>query len=419
MSLATHWERDRIGAGRFRHVQHIKPIAFYNAQGRLRRIATTWQDSQVPGTHHMVMDSPFGVSVSNSGEIRYHPTWEANVGFQIGDPVYKLAGETKHFDLGIPERSQNRLTWLTEHLRMDYLHLGHAGKLGLLFRTAAYQAVDNREIAFPITYAGCTRDGRHIVIDGQRVMRLRGFLAYDYDDPLQRAPVTHEWRTVAGQEYIVVTLPLAMDAWSKPVLDPTLEVQPAAAEGKDTMLIQSQADTNYATNAQLYVQATYYRALIQFDLSSIPANATITAVTLTFQVANHGDRVYLYRILPANDWVEAEATWNVRKSGTSWAGSAGCSTAGTDHDATEAASHAPSSQTSHDWTFDANGIADVQGWVAGTFANYGLVGKGGTNDARFYSSDHATASERPKLTVEYTAAAAASDGPPLLRRQRH
>jgi hypothetical protein len=303
---------------------------------------------------------------------------------------------------------------------MDYLHLGHAGKLGMLFRTAAYQAVDDREIAFPVTYAGCTRDGRHIVIDGQRTIRLRGFLAYDYDDPHQQAPVAHEWRTVAGQEYVVVTLPLAMDAWSKPVLDPTLEVQPGAAQGKDCHLNSVSQDTNYNITA-LYLHRDYYRGLIQFDLSSIPANATVTAATLTVYVTNSGHTVQAFRILPANDWVEDEATWNSRKTGTSWAGSAGCGTAGTDYDATYAFSLAPGAAGSYqDWALDANGIADVQGWVAGTFVNYGLrLYVTGTNDVRFYSSDHSTASERPKLTVEYTLPAAASEGPPLLRRQRH
>jgi len=415
LALGLHWEREHLGGGHYRHVQYIKRIAYRNAQGLIRRIVTDWEDSQVPGTNHMVMRGPFGVSVSNGGEIRYHPTWEADVGFQVGDPIYRLGGETKHFDLGIPERSGNRLRWLTEHLRMDYIHGGHFGKLGMLFRTDAYQSIDNREIAFPISYSGCERQGRHILIDGEPVMRLRGFVAYDYDDATleNRVNIDHEWRTVGGQEYVIVTLPLAMDGWSRPVLDPTFEDQPDATDGKDTGIYMGEPDTNHGTDATIVTDgdgSNPSRAgLFQFDVSSIPATAIVTAGSFTLYCTNSGSASSIYRILPANDWVESEATWNIRKTGSNWAGGDGdgdsddgCSVSGTDYDATSMSADPFGSSGSVTADFDSNGVADVQGWIDGTYTNNGIVfSQTYTNGAIFVSSDNATAANRPKLTIEY------------------
>jgi hypothetical protein len=402
MTLGTHWEAESLGRGRVRHVQHVKPIAYRDNHGRIRRIQTAWQDG--PETHpHLITSAPFGVSVSNGGEIRYHPTRQLHVGFQIGDPVYRIGGDLRHFDLGTPDRNGNRLDWLTQHLQMRYWHLGHAGKLAMLFRTDAYQNVDNREIAFPISYAGCQRQGRHIVIDGQPLMRLRPFRAYDHDDPEQTAHVPHEWRTVAGQEYIVITLPLAMDAWSKPVLDPTFESQPGSAAGTDAYIHSKNPDTNYGTSQTLLCRdggAGIFRPLLAFDLSSIPDNALLTTVTLTLAVNNDGgmeatDDVKAYRL--KRNWVESQVTWNDYSSGNSWqtAGAAGAN----DRESSHVGIHEnyQTGSSSIDLTFSPTSKADLDlgyGWI---------IPEAGNNDSvDFCSSDNTTAANRPKLTIEYT-----------------
>jgi len=326
--LGTHFQRQRIRRRTYRHVQYIQPIAYRDARRRIQRIVTDLVDSQVPGTHHMAMQGPFGVSVSNGGEIRYHPTWEANVGFQIGDPVYRLAGQPTHFDLGTPQRSGNRLRWDTQHLLMDFYYAGHTGKLALLFKTPAYQNIDNRQLAFPISYAGCERQDAHIVIDGQPVMRLRGFHAYDYDDQQLSAPVQHEWHTIAGQEYIVVTLPLAMDGWTKPVLDPTFQVRPLGSAGKETYIWANAPTTNYGGQAAMYLGnnpvSKDWHVLIKFDLSTIPDNAIILSTTLSLYNHHLTGGVSTAYVRPCKrNWSEYQATWNVYSTGNSWATAGG------------------------------------------------------------------------------------------------
>jgi hypothetical protein len=168
--LGTHFERERRGR-HYTHVQHMRPIAYADAAGRIRRIVSDWQDGGEDWPH-LVTAAPFLVSVTNGGEVRYHPTRDPDVYFIVGDPHYRLGGDVKQYDLGTPARSGNTLTWQTQHLRMDYRHAGSAGKLGMLFKTDAYQNVDDREIAFPITYQGCSRQGRNILVAGQPRMLL-------------------------------------------------------------------------------------------------------------------------------------------------------------------------------------------------------------------------------------------------------
>ena len=55
------------------------------------------------------------------------------------------------------------------------------------------------------------------------------------------------------------------------------------------------------------------------------------------------------------------------------------------------------------FTLNASGVAVVKGWVKGTIPNYGfiLLNAANTNGLDFSSSEAATVSQRPKLTVIY------------------
>jgi hypothetical protein len=411
-------ERDRI-RDRWIHTQHVKPIAYRHPGAGLRRIARAWADSGIPGRPHLVDAAPFLVSVTNGGEIRYHPTRDPAVWFEIGDPVYRIGGDLRHFDLGTPGRTGNRLRWITQHLRMDYVHLGHAGKLAMLFRTDAYQQVDDREIAFPITYRGCQRDGSRILVAGQTVMTMHPFRAYDHagDHDHNPIPVPHDFRVWQGTEYVIVTLPAAMDAWDLPVLDPTLETQPDETAGEDCFMNSGNAGANYNTT-ELKYDAKNNGALIQFDVSSIPSGSTVTSATLeTYQKANCGAHTIMCHAILV-DWVETEASWLNRKSGTAW-NTAGCLGSGTDVESSSQDT-CPSGGGNNwlDW--------DVQDAVArhvsGALTNNGFRiltdGEGGWGGPVAHSSAHTTASQRPKLTVEYTLPASSASAP-MLRRQRH
>jgi spore coat protein A, manganese oxidase len=160
------------------------------------------------------------------------------------------------------------------------------------------------------------------------------------------------------------------------------------------------------------------RALIQFDLTGIPTNATITAVTLTM----NNDRgksgtqaIALHRTLAG--WGEAgsnsdvdpgkgaaaasgDATWSHRSyPATTW------STAGGDHASPASASTGVGNSGNYVWS-SAQLVADVQQWVTAPSSNFGWIAIG--NEAakatarRFRSR---TSAAPPVLQVTYTAGA--------------
>ena len=160
------------------------------------------------------------------------------------------------------------------------------------------------------------------------------------------------------------------------------------------------------------------RALIQFDLSSIPSSATINAITLTMvnDRGNSGTQtISLYRLTAA--WGEGtsnasadpgkgvaattnDATWTHRLyPATLWAAPGG------DCVATVSASAPVGNSGSYDWS-SLEMITDVQQWVSTPAANFGWLVVG--NEAamatarRFFSR---TGTTPPTLQVTYTAGA--------------
>ncbi len=204
-------------------------------------------------------------------------------------------------------------------------------------------------------------------------------------------------------------------------IDPDFSVQPDAAAGADTYICSWTAyrDYNYgvATNLQTYPSGMdTNRGLIKFDLSSIPTSATVSAGSLgLYQTTTTTDKTAkFHRSLV--QWYEGNknnaaldsgvdgSTWNYRNNNGSvaWKGGAG-GAAGSDWatDATDTETINNGSVTTFDIT------KDCAYWVANPSNNYGgwLLGDSSVY-LRFASSDHATESYRPKLTVTYTTASA-------------
>jgi hypothetical protein len=150
---------------------------------------------------------------------------------------------------------------------------------------------------------------------------------------------------------------------------------------------------------------------LQFDLSTIPANATILSATMQLvwdTIQNTSQVMSWHRLLV--DWTEGTANgtagtvnWNNRTSGVPW-NTAGARGSGTDRESSASFTIAATSlvagvRTDHDVT------TDVQVWYAGT-PNFGWTVDftfltGSNNQVTFRSSDHATAADRPRLLVEY------------------
>ena len=189
----------------------------------------------------------------------------------------------------------------------------------------------------------------------------------------------------------------------------TLVLQPNGADGVDTFINDA---ANYGASSYMGIgennnQTNYYaRSLIKFDLSSIPADATITSATLslwTTQDLSDNDRnIQVYRLkTPFN---EGQANWNRSAAGVNWQ-SPGASGAN-DRESTSIGSalilaNEPLN-TEKQISFDP---AKVQEWVNGTFTNNGflLATNPELNDRFNYkTSDTSTSSQRPKLVIQYT-----------------
>ena len=161
------------------------------------------------------------------------------------------------------------------------------------------------------------------------------------------------------------------------------------------------------------------RGLVAFDLSAIPANATVTDAALSLFLSRPRadatpETIDLFKVL--KDWGEGnsnagtpggggapaqpgDATWLHNFFNTSfWA------SAGGDSAASISASTAVSTNNrTYTWT-GSGMVADVQSWVANPASNFGwlIVGNEGNQQSaqRFHTSEHA--SNKPQLTVTYT-----------------
>ncbi|HET6789540.1 MAG TPA: DNRLRE domain-containing protein, partial [Aquabacterium sp.] len=139
--------------------------------------------------------------------------------------------------------------------------------------------------------------------------------------------------------------------------------------------------------------------LVKFDVSQIPVGSTINSVTLTMQITSANmftsASFGLHRMLV--NWSET-STWTTMGDGIS--------------DGTEASLTTDSSITeggagSYTFASSTNMKNTVQGWVNGSTNNYGWYFTAGGYQSRntFASSEHATTTYRPTLTIDYTAPA--------------
>ncbi|QJE97206.1 PQQ-dependent sugar dehydrogenase [Luteolibacter luteus] len=164
---------------------------------------------------------------------------------------------------------------------------------------------------------------------------------------------------------------------------------------------------------QIANSPAYRRALIHFNLSSIPAGADVTSAEVTLQVtkvgpSTGGDFTFGLHRLTA-DWGEGtsvslgqgapadegEATWEDAKfNQLSW------DTPGGDFVAGDSASRVVSNLGTYTWS--AAGLAaDVQSWVDQPASNFGWILRGDetTASAKVFGARHTAAP--PRLTVKY------------------
>jgi Bacterial Ig domain/Secretion system C-terminal sorting domain len=183
---------------------------------------------------------------------------------------------------------------------------------------------------------------------------------------------------------------------------------------KDGWLDQRNPGRNNGINASLISDGETNRAgrpIIQFNLSAIPAGATITNANLRLVATgaqnNTAFNLSLHRI--TNNW--DEGTQNNANGISNWTqrlitGPVLWTTAGGDFNAAAEATTSVSTTGTYNWTGGTLNTM-IQNWVNGTNTNYGMLMKfvteGTGNEAKTFSSNNnGTTANRPLLTFDYT-----------------
>ena len=424
--LGKYFETENLGHDQYRTTIGLKPIN-YQDSSIWKRINNNWADSGDGDRPHMVTDAPFMVSVSPDGLRRIHPTREDDVWFEMSGAKINNAGTWNVVPLGTPtSRVDNRITWNRTNFNAYMDMAGHYVKLGYLLKNGYLPP--NNQFAYEVATNGLTRQGGTLLKDGVPVMHMRKPVAYDYDNPEDVRQIAHEIVRIDGKWHVVFTLP-SLAGMSKPLIDPTLELQPDPAAGKDTRLIENNADNNYGVNAVLSSGTTdpgdIVRDLIEFDVSIIPSNTDINSATLSLNFHYEADPadedIGFHRSLV--EWYEGTkdgaapgaedgSTWNHRNANTggqvAWSGGAGGASG------TEFAASAVDTQTitgTGAW-FNWDVKTDVANFVSGAQTNEGwwLINTDEVSTSTIKaaaSSDGADTPNRPKLVVNYTEAGGA------------
>jgi hypothetical protein len=143
-----------------------------------------------------------------------------------------------------------------------------------------------------------------------------------------------------------------------------------------------------------------HSAVMKWDLSSIPVGKVVTAVALTFNVVDPSPYGYeLYAL--KRPFSESSTTWQRANSTTLWqvAGANGSN----DRETTVLGSVAGSATGSITVNMNGAGRAKVQSWVDAPSSNFGLIllDYAPPDGVDLSSSEAATVSQRPALTVSY------------------
>jgi hypothetical protein len=192
----------------------------------------------------------------------------------------------------------------------------------------------------------------------------------------------------------------------------------------DAQLKQTDATGNYGASetfeASKYGGADFTHSVIKFTgLSNIIGPVTVTSITFGFYLQTDGAAGAAHTIdirRALQNWIEAEATWSVYSTGNNWNTVGGI---GAEVDRISAVSGQVTNITTagvfYSVTKTSGGLVDdVQGWINGSFANYGwhLERNGAGADATFKtyaSSDNASTDLRPFLDVTYTLGGGGAD----------
>jgi hypothetical protein len=169
----------------------------------------------------------------------------------------------------------------------------------------------------------------------------------------------------------------------------------------DTRIASGSANTNYGNATTLDIDGSPDVAgLVKWDISAIPTGSIVVSAAIELNVTNSSSHSYeLYALHRA--WDELSATWQQFASGQAWTGP-GANGSG-DHGTAALGVLGPASKGIYRIALNDAGLAAVQGWINDPAANYGFIFKDYTTSdgVDFSTSEASTASQRPKLLINY------------------
>ncbi|MFY0575917.1 DNRLRE domain-containing protein [Cystobacter fuscus] len=175
--------------------------------------------------------------------------------------------------------------------------------------------------------------------------------------------------------------------------DAMIEEEDTNANHGSATSLSASGDTPAGSGNENYI-------LLRWDVSSIPANATIRSASIVVTVSDKADQSYDFYEL-TRDWNESRVTWEQADSNQDWA-SNGADGAG-DRNTASLGSIRASATGTYTVTLNAQGLEVVRKWVANPSSNHGVIVANKDNDNRLEirSSEYSTKTSRPKLTVSW------------------
>lgn len=186
---------------------------------------------------------------------------------------------------------------------------------------------------------------------------------------------------------------------------------PTYAGTRDVWLEQAAATTNRGTVTPLNVDSrrtdsdpnTGAWAILKWDLTAIPAGASVESATLSLDVSNISTAGPYDLYASLRPWNETQATWNNYATGQAWqtAGGTGALDRGT-----VVLGSIPSATATgvKDIALNAAGLAQLEAWIGDPASNNGffIYNPNNLDGIQVVSREHATATRHPKLTVSYS-----------------
>ncbi|MGW8180269.1 MAG: DNRLRE domain-containing protein, partial [bacterium] len=221
------------------------------------------------------------------------------------------------------------------------------------------------------------------------------------------------------------------------IAEPRAEISEFAPSKDNTIYQDSQGTLSNGAGSWIFAGVNganggnrVMRALLTFNLSSIPPGSTIHSVSLRLTQTNTNNRlsdsasVSIHRV--QKDWGEGSSNADSGEAGGDQAVNGDAtwrhtffdsqfwSVAGGDFDQTASAMLNVQGNGTYTWQSTAQLIADVQGWVDSPETNFGWLLRGeesgGQATAKRFNARTMSSSTRPLLAVDYTAAPVQEDG---------